>query len=91
MFWTITNGRYQIIGEHAFDNFQDTIIASGTITSMANIVVKGVIMKEKPNAISHNSNFFVSILESSFINLCDFTNENDPSLLDVVVHVSVNS
>jgi hypothetical protein len=25
MFWTITNGKYQIIGEHAFNNSQDII------------------------------------------------------------------
>jgi hypothetical protein len=30
------------------------------------------------------------MVESSFINLCDFSNEDDPSLLDVVVHVYVN-
>jgi hypothetical protein len=30
------------------------------------------------------------MVESSFINLCDFSNEDNPSLLDVVVLVCVN-
>ncbi len=91
MFWTITNGWYRIIGEHALNNFQDTILTLGIATSMANIVTKGVMMKEEPVAISHDLKYFDPIVESSFINLCDFFDENDPSLLDVVVHVSVNS
>ncbi len=39
---------------------------------MANIVVRGILMKEKPTAVSHDSKFYVSIMKSSFINLCDF-------------------
>jgi hypothetical protein len=60
-------------------------------TSMTNIVVKGVVMKEEPNLVSHNSKFFVSMVESSFVDLCFFSNEDDPSLLDVVVLLYVNS
>jgi hypothetical protein len=30
-------------------------------------------------------------VESSFINLCDFSNEDNPSLLDVVVPIFMNS
>jgi len=49
MFWTIANGRYQIIDEHALNNFQDILKTSGTITLVVNIVVEGVVMKENPN------------------------------------------
>jgi hypothetical protein len=56
---------------------------------MANIVVQGIMMKEEPNAIFHNSKFFVPIAESLFIDLCDFFDENNPSLPNVFVHVSV--
>jgi hypothetical protein len=47
-------------------------------------------MKEKPDAISHDLEFFVLFMESLFINLCDFLNEYNLSLLDVVVLVFVN-
>jgi hypothetical protein len=46
--------------------------------------MEGVMMKEEPNVVFHNSKFFVSIVESSFINLCDYFNKDNPSLLDVV-------
>jgi hypothetical protein len=49
MFWTIANGRYQIIGEHALNNFQDIFLTSGIVTLVVNIVVEGVMMKENPN------------------------------------------
>ncbi len=90
MFWTVTNDRYQIVSKHAFNNYQDIVLTLGMATSMANIVVKGVVMKEEPNLVSHNSKFFVSMVESSFVDLCAFSNEDDPSLLDVVV-LYVNS
>ncbi len=50
----------------------------------------GVLMKEKPITIFHDSKFFVLIVESWFINLCDFFDEDSPSPLDVVVHVFAN-
>jgi hypothetical protein len=55
-------------------NFQGIILTLGTTTLVANIVAKGVMMKEKPNAISHDSKFSIPIVESSFINLCDYSN-----------------
>jgi hypothetical protein len=90
MFWTITNGRYRIVSEHALNNFQDTVLTPCITTSMANIVVKGVMMKEQPNPVSHNSKFFVLMVESPFITLCDSFNGDDPSLLNVVVPFCVN-
>jgi len=59
-------------------------------TSMANIFVKGVVMKEEPNLVSHDSKFFVWMVESSFVDLCASFNEDDPSLLDVVVLLYMN-
>jgi hypothetical protein len=64
MFWTITNGKYQIVGEHVLNNFLDTILTLGTIASMANIVAEGVVMKEKPNLVSHDSKFSIPMVES---------------------------
>ncbi len=82
---------YQIVDKNVFNNSQDFFLTPITIASMANIVVEGVLMKEEPNAIFDNSKFFVPIVESSFINLCDFSNEDNPSLLDVVVPIFMNS
>ncbi len=48
MFWIVTNGKYHIVGKHALNHFQDIVLTSGTIASMANIVVEGVAMKENP-------------------------------------------
>jgi len=64
-----------------------TIIIStlGTITSVANIATKGVLMKEEPIVVSHSSKFSVLITKSSFINLCDSFDENDCSLPNVIV------
>ncbi len=90
MFWTITNGRYQIVDENVLNNFQDIVVTLGIITLVANITMGGVLMKEKPIVIFHNSNFFVLIAESPFINICDSSNEDGPSPLDVVVHVFTN-
>jgi hypothetical protein len=39
---------------------------------MANIVAKGIMMKEEPNLVSHDSKFPVLMAKSSFINLYDF-------------------
>jgi hypothetical protein len=38
MFWMVTNGKYQIIDEHALNNFQDIALTSGTNALMANII-----------------------------------------------------
>ncbi len=48
-------------------------------------------MKEEPNLVSHDSKFPVLMAKSSFINLYDFFEEDNPSLLDVVVPLCVNS
>jgi hypothetical protein len=56
---------------------------------VANIVVVGIIMKEEPNVVTSNLKFFILIVESSFINLCDPFDKNGPSLLNVIV-VSLN-
>jgi hypothetical protein len=47
MFWTITNGRYQFIDKHAFNNFQNNVLTLNTIVLVANIVVEGVVIKKK--------------------------------------------
>jgi hypothetical protein len=54
---------------------------------VANIIMGGILMKEKPIAIFHDSKFSVPIAKSLFINLCDSSDEDSPSPLDVVVHV----
>ncbi len=41
--------------------------------------------------VFHDSKFFVSIVESSFINICDSFEEDGPSPPVVVVLVFVNS
>jgi hypothetical protein len=48
-------------------------------------------MKEEPNLVSHNLNFFTSMVESLFIDLCDFSYKGNPSFLDVVVPDCMNS
>jgi hypothetical protein len=58
---------------------------------MVNIVVKGIMMKEEPNPVSHDLKVFVSMIESSFIDLCDSSNKDSPSLPNVVVLFCVNS
>ncbi len=91
MFWTVTNGKYRIINENVFNNHQDNVVTLGTATSMANIVAKGIVMKEKPTMIFHDSKFFVPITESSFIDFCDSFDENGPSPPNVVVPIFMNS
>jgi hypothetical protein len=68
-----------------FNNFQDIILTPCTIALVTNIVVEGVMMKEKPNAVSHDSKFFASITKSSFINLYDSFDKNEPTFPNVVV------
>jgi hypothetical protein len=48
MFWIVTNGRYRIINKNVFNNSQDIVLTPNTTTSMANIIVQGVVMKENP-------------------------------------------
>ncbi len=67
MFWSITNAKYRIIGENVFNNSQNIVVTPKTIASMANIVVGGILMKEKPIAVSHNLKFNVSIMKSSLL------------------------
>ncbi len=90
MFWTVTNGKYQIISKNVLNNFQDIVVYIHSYF-MANIVTKNVLMKEKPIAASHDSKFFVPIVKSLFINLCDSFDEDNLSPPDVIVLVSVNS
>jgi hypothetical protein len=91
MFWTVTNGRYQIIGENFLNNSQDNAVTLGTIASVAIIATKGIAMKEKPIMIFHDSKFFVPIAESSFNNLCDSFYEDVLSPPYVIVPISMNS
>ncbi len=91
MFQIVTNGRYQIIDENVLNNSQDNVVTLGTAASMANIVMKSVVMKEQPTVIFHDSKFFVPIADSLFIDLCDSSNKDDLSPLDVVVPISMNS
>jgi hypothetical protein len=45
MFWMVTNGKYQIIGNNALNNFQDIVLTPNIVASMANIAAKSVMMK----------------------------------------------
>ncbi len=48
MFWTITNDRHQIVDENVFNNYQNIVLTLGIVTLVANIVVKGFMMKKNP-------------------------------------------
>jgi hypothetical protein len=91
MFWIVTNGKYRIIDKKMFNNSQDTIVTPGTVALVTNIAAKGILMKEKPIAIFHDLKFFVSIVKSLFINLCDSFDKNGPSPPNVLILVSMNS
>jgi hypothetical protein len=82
---------HQIISEHALNNSQDIVLTPNTIAFMANIVAEDIVMKEEPNLVSHDSKFFVLMVKSSFINIYDSFEEENPSLLDVVVPLYMNS
>jgi hypothetical protein len=71
-----------------FNNFQDTVVTLGIVALMANIIMERVLMKEEPIEISHNLKFFVSIMKSLFIDLCDSFDGDNPSPLDVVIPIS---
>jgi hypothetical protein len=49
------------------NHFQDIVVTFSIVTSMANIAMRGVIMKEEPITVSHVSKFYVSIVESIFV------------------------
>lgn len=91
IFWTVTNGKYQIINEHALKNSQDIVLTLGTITSLANIAMEGIMMKEEPNPVSHDLKFSILVAKSSFIDLRDSFDEDGPSLPNVVVLLYMNS
>ncbi len=91
MFWMVTNGKYWIVNKYAFNNSQDTILTLVIAALVANITIKDVVIKEEPNLVSHDLKFSVVMAESSFIDLCNYSNEDSPSLLDVVVPLYVNS
>jgi hypothetical protein len=57
MFWIVTNGRYQIVGKNVLSNTQDTVVALGTTTLVANIAMGGNLIKENPIAIFRDSKF----------------------------------
>jgi hypothetical protein len=90
MFWIVTNSGYRIVSENVFNSFQDIVVTSNIVASMANIATRGVQMKEKPTMVSHDLKFYVSITNSLFINLCDSFDEDGPSPFNVVVLVFVD-
>jgi hypothetical protein len=91
MFWSITNGRYRIVCENVRNNPQDNVVTLSTTTLVANIAMRGILIKEKPTIVSHNSKFSILIAKSSFIDLCDSSNKDGPSPLDVVITIFINS
>jgi hypothetical protein len=62
MFWTITNGKYRIVGKNVLNNFQDIVVTLGTTTSVANIAMGDILMKEKPSMLSHDLKILLEIL-----------------------------
>lgn len=91
MFWTFTNGRYWIVGIKVFNNSQGNVVTLSIATSVANIATEGILMKEKPTMVFHDSKFFILIVESLFIDFCDSFNKDNPSFLHVLVPIFVNS
>jgi len=91
MFWIVPNGKYWIIINHVLNNSHDIVLTLGTNASVVNIVAKNIMMKEEPNLVSHDSKFYIVMVKSLFINLCDFSNKDSPSFPNVVVLVFMNS
>jgi hypothetical protein len=91
MFWTFTNGRFWIVDKKVFNNSQGNVVTLSIATSMANIAMEGILMKEEPTMVSHDSKFSILIVESLFINFCDSFNKDNPSFLHVLVPIFVNS
>jgi len=90
MFWIVPNGKYWIIIDHVFNNSHDIVLTLGTNASVVNIIAKNIMKKEEPNLVSHDSKFYILMAKSSFINLCDYSNKDSPSLHNVVVSVFMN-
>ncbi len=90
VFWIVIDGRYRIVGKNVLNNSQDIVVTWGITASVANIAAENVLMKEEPITVSHNLKFFVSIMQSSFINLCDSFDKDNLSPPDVVVPISMN-
>ncbi len=90
MFWTVTNGKYQMVDKNVINNFQYIVVTLGTTALMANIVVGGIMMEEKPIVISHNLKFSILIVESLFIDLCDSFDKNNLSPPNVYVNSQAN-
>jgi hypothetical protein len=68
-----------MVDKNVINNFQYIVVTLGTTALMANIVVGGIMMEEKPIVISHNLKFSILIVESSFIDLCDSFDKPFPS------------
>ncbi len=90
MFWTVTNGKYQMVDENVINNFQNIVVTLGTTALVANIVVGGIMMEEKPIVISHNLKFSIPIAESSFIDICDSFDKDSLSPPNVYVNSQAN-
>jgi hypothetical protein len=84
MFWIVTKGRYQFIGNNVFNNSQNIVVTLSTTALVVNNTVGNILMKEEPIKVSHDLKFFISIMKSSFINLCESFDEDGPSPPDVV-------
>jgi hypothetical protein len=91
MFWIVTIGKYWIVGKKVLNNSQGNVVTSGIVASVANIVTEGIMIKEKPIMLSHNSKFSILIMESLFIDFYDSSNEDNLSFLDILVLVVRNS
>jgi hypothetical protein len=61
------------------------------VASVANIVAEGVLMKEEPTMVTHDSKFSVSIAKTLVIDLCDSFDKDDLSPPNVVVPMSMIS
>jgi len=91
MFWIVTIGKYWIVGKKVLNNFQGNVVTSGIAASVVNIVTEGIMIKEKPIMLSHNSKFSILIMESLFIDFYDSSNKENLSFLDILVLVVRNS
>ncbi len=73
------------------NNSQGNVVTSGIATPMANIAIESILMKEEPTMVFHDSKFSIWIAKSLFIDFYDYFNEDNLSLLDVLVLVFMNS
>jgi hypothetical protein len=79
-----------MVDKNVINNFQYIVVTLGTTALMANIVVGGIMMEEKPIVISHNLKFSILIVESLFIDLCDSFDKNNLSPPNVYVNSQAN-